>query len=326
MRPSLIGLTNTTGAAATGDEAVDRPPLTLTGRRHRNLSERAIGAVLLLCAALSVFTTIGIIAVLIFETIEFFRVIPIQEFLFGTEWSGLMREPEFGVLPLVAATLVMSLLAMLVAVPVGLMAAIFLSEYAPNRVRAVIKPLLEILAGIPTIVYGFFALTFITPDVLQRVFGDVSPFNVLSASIAVGIMILPLVASLSEDALRAVPQSLREAGYGLGGTRFEISTRIVVPAALSGIVASIILAISRAVGETMIVAIAMGSNPRFPGSVFESAQAMTAYIAQVVSGDVSAGSVVYKSLFAVGMLLFLITLLLNIVSQWIVSRFREVYQ
>jgi phosphate transport system permease protein len=285
-----------------------------------------IAGLLFACAALSVLTTVGIILVLLVDTVEFLRAVPIADFLFGTEWSALMNEdPHFGVLPLVAGTFLMSLLAMVVAIPFGLMAAIYLSEYAPERVRAILKPALELLAGIPTIVYGFFGLTFITPDVLKR-FLDVEPFNVLAASIAVGILVLPLVASLSEDALRAVPRSLREGAYGLGATRLEVATRIVVPAALSGIVAAVILAVSRAVGETMIVAIIMGSNPQLTWDVRESMQAMTAYIVQVVSGDEARGTTVYYSLFAVGMLLFLLTLLLNIVTQWFVSKFREVYQ
>jgi phosphate transport system permease protein len=215
---------------------------------------------------------------------------------------------------------------MTIALPFGLMAAIYLSEYAPSGVRAVLKPVLEILAGIPTIVYGYFALTFLTPQVVRRFFEDSRQFNVVAAAIAMGILILPLIASLSEDALRAVPRSLREGAYGLGATRFEVSTRVVVPAALSGIVASVILAISRAIGETMIVVLAMGSKPQLSWNPLESMQAMTAYIVQVVSGDAPRGTIEYKSLFAVGMLLFLITLVLNIISQWIVSRFREVYQ
>jgi phosphate transport system permease protein len=218
-----------------------------------------------------------------------------------------------------------SFLAMMIALPLGLMAAIYLSEFAPDRVRAVLKPVLELLAGIPTIVYGYFALTFITPNLLQNV-GDFGVFNVASAAIAMAIMILPLVASLSEDSLRAVPGSLREAAFGLGGTRFEVSTRVIAPAALSGIVASVILAVSRAVGETMIVVLAMGNGPKLSWDPRESMQAMTAYIVQIVGGDVSRGSITYTSLFAVGMLLFLMTLLLNIVSQWLVTRFREVYQ
>lgn len=328
MNESMTGPTTASGAAGSGVAPAARPPLAVGGRRSRALSERAIGFLLFLCAAISVLTTVGIILVLIVETVSFFGKVPFVDFAFGTTWNALSNSnPEYGVLPLVNATLLLSLLAMLVALPLGLMAAIYLSEYAPDRVRAVLKPVLEILAGIPTIVYGYFALTFITPEVLERfVFPDIGIFNVLAASIAVGVMILPLVASLSEDALRAVPRSLREGAYGLGGTKFEVSTQIVVPAALSGIVASVILAISRAVGETMIVVLAMGNKPQLSWNPLESMQAMTAYIVQIVGGDVSRGSLTYESLFAVGMTLFAITLILNIVSQWFVTRFREVYQ
>jgi phosphate transport system permease protein len=215
---------------------------------------------------------------------------------------------------------------MCVAIPLGIMAAIYLSEYASSRVRTVLKPFLELLAGIPTIVYGYFALTFITPEILQPIIHGTQVYNILSASIAVGIMVLPMIASLSEDALRAVPGSLREAGYGVGATKLEVSTRIVAPAALSGIVASVILAISRAVGETMIVALASGNRAQTILDPREGAQAMTAYIVAVVGGDVVSGSTVYKSLFAVGLLLFLMTLAMNILSQWFVSKFREEYQ
>jgi phosphate transport system permease protein len=327
MKESLAGRARVTGAAAVGAPEAERPPLTLSRHHARNLSERAIGGALFACAALSALTTLGIILVLIVDTVRFFQDVPIQDFLFGTTWTALMNvDRQFGVLPLVAGTFLMSFLAMVFALPLGVMAAIYLSEYAPEGVRAVLKPILEILAGIPTIVYGFFALTFITPDVLKRIFSDIGPFNVLSAAIAVAILVLPLVASLSEDSLRAVPRSLREGAYGLGATKMEVSTRIVVPAALSGIVAAFILAISRAVGETMVVAIAMGSKPQLNWNPIESMQAMTAYIVQVVSGDEPRGTTVYYSLFAVGMLLFLITLVLNVISQWFVTKFREVYQ
>jgi phosphate transport system permease protein len=219
-----------------------------------------------------------------------------------------------------------SVLAMVIAIPLGLMAAIYLSEYASFRNRSILKPFLELLAGIPTIVYGYFALTFITPSVLQPISDEIAPYNVLSGAIAVGILVLPMVASLSEDAIRAVPKSLREAAYGLGATKLETSTRVVVPAALSGIVAAIILAVSRAVGETMIVALATGSRAQLTGDPRQPMQAMTGYIIQVFSGDVVNGSTVYLSLFAVGLLLFCITLALNVISQWFVSRFREEYQ
>jgi phosphate transport system permease protein len=238
----------------------------------------------------------------------------------------LFKDGEFGVIPLVAGTMFIAVLAMIIAVPLGLMAAIYLSEYASFRTRSILKPFLELLAGIPTIVYGYFALTFITPEILKPISEKTAPYNVLAGAIAVGIMVLPMVASLSEDAIRAVPRSLREAAYGVGGTKFEVSTRVVVPAALSGIVSAVILAISRAVGETMIVALATGSRAQLVTDPREPMQAMTGYIVQVFSGDVSRGSTVYYSLFAVGLLLFCITLAMNIISQWFVKRFREEYQ
>jgi phosphate transport system permease protein len=298
----------------------------LTGSSRRHLSERIIGWVLFGCGSLSVLTTVGIILVLLVQAVEFFVDVSPFDFLFGTKWTALFKDGSFGVLPLVNATIFIGFLSMCVAIPLGLMAAIYLSEYSSMRVRSVLKPFLELLAGVPTIVYGYFALTFVTPQILKPIFSDTQVYNVLAAAITVGVMVLPMVASLSEDALRAVPGSLREAAYGLGGTKLEVSTRVVVPAALSGIVASFILAISRAIGETMIVSLVAGSRPRLSWNPLEGAQAMTSYIVQVVSGDVVAGSTVYKSLFAVGLLLFLMTLGMNIISQWFVSRFREEYQ
>ncbi|MER3437989.1 MAG: phosphate ABC transporter permease subunit PstC [Chloroflexota bacterium] len=301
--------------------------LALSGKQTRRRSEQGIAALLFLCGTLSVITTVGIVIILAERAVEFFMEVPLTDFVFGTRWTPLFKGQEsYGVLPLVSATLMISFLAMLVAIPLGLMSALYLSEYASPLARSILKPFLELLAGIPTIVYGYFALTFITPDVLKRVFASTSPYNVLSAAIAVGIMVLPLIASLAEDALQAVPRSLREGAYALGATRFEVSTRVVAPAALSGIVAAIILAISRAVGETMIVAIAAGSKAQIAKNPLDGAQAMTGYIVQVFSGDVVAGSTVYKSLFAVGLLLFVMTLSMNVVSQWFVARFREEYE
>lgn len=263
---------------------------------------------------------------LVQQAIKFFLEVPVSSFLFGTKWTALFKNGEFGVLPLVAGTMFIAAIAMVVAIPLGLMAAIYLGEYASFRARSILKPCLELLAGIPTIVYGYFALTFITPRILKPISEQTAPYNVLSGAIAVGIMVLPMVASLSEDALRAVPKSLRDAAYGLGATKHEVSTRVVVPAALSGIVSAIILAISRAVGETMIVALATGSKAQLTADPREPMQAMTGYIVQVLSGDVVQGSTVYDSLFAVGLLLFVITLAMNIISQWFVTRFREEYQ
>jgi phosphate transport system permease protein len=295
--------------------------------RRQHVVERAAGGVLFVCAAVSILTTIGIILVLAVEAFEFFREVSVFSFLFGRQWTALFpHDQQFGVLPLVSGTLMVTLIAMTVAVPLGLMSAIFLSEYASFRVRSILKPFIEILAGIPTIVYGYFALTFITPSIIRPIFPQASVYNVLAAGVTVGIMIVPLIASLSEDSLRAVPNSLREGAFAVGATKFETSVRIIVPAALSGIVASFILGASRAVGETMIVALAAGAKAQMATDPLQPTQTMTAYIVQVVSGDVVAGSLVYKSLFAVGLLLFVMTLAMNIFSHWFVRRFREEYE
>ncbi len=320
----------TQAATAAGMPVVPAdPPFDLTGARGRNVSERVIGVVLFLCGSVSILTTIGIVLVLAVEALQFFRLVSIWEFVSTTVWTALFhrdnRPGEFGVWPLVTGTLMISVIAMAVAIPLGLMSAIYLSEYAPERARAVLKPTLELLAGVPTIVYGFFALSFLTPDIVRLFFPDVGAFNALAAGIAVGIMILPLIASLSEDAMRSVPRALREGAYALGATRLEVASRIVLPAALSGVVASFILAISRAAGETMIVVLAAGSRPQFGFNALDQAQTMTAYIVAVVGGDPAYGGIIYLSLFAVGVTLFLLTLMLNIASQWLVRRFREVY-
>jgi phosphate transport system permease protein len=295
-------------------------------RRQRTV-EKAAGGVLMACAAVSIVTTIGIIVILVAESLQFFATESLVDFLTGTRWTALFENDQsFGVLALVSATLMITLIAMILAVPIGLMSAIYLSEYASSRSRAVLKPFLELLAGIPTIIYGYFALTFVTPEIIQRLFSGASIYNVLSAGLAVGVMTVPLVASLSEDAIRSVPRAMREGAYAMGATRFEVSTSVIVPAALSGIVASFILAASRAVGETMIVALAAGSKAQLATNPLEPAQTMTGYIVQVVSGDVSRGSNVYFSLYAVGLLLFVMTLGLNIFSHWFVRRFREVYE
>src|SRR5215207_1276690 len=271
----------------------------LSGAASRRTSERVVGAVLWACGAVSLLTTVGIIVVLIQQALVFFAHVPVTDFLFGTTWTALFKTPQYGVLPLVSGTLMVTVIAMSVAIPLGLMSAIYLSEYAPLRVRDILKPSLELLAGIPTIVYGFFAVTFIRPDVLKPIFPGIGPFSALAAGIAVGIMTVPLVASLSEDAMRAVPRALREGGYALGATKLEVSWQIVVPAALSGIIASFILAMSRAIGETM-----------------------TGFIVQAFSGDMVVGTAPYLSLFAVGLLLFVMTLVLNLISHRVVAKFR----
>ncbi|MDQ3237803.1 MAG: phosphate ABC transporter permease subunit PstC [Actinomycetota bacterium] len=291
--------------------------------RKRELQERVVKVVLTSCAYLSVLTTFGIVFVLLFETVGFFRKVSILEFLTSTQWAP--PSGQFGILPLVYGTLMATIIAVAVALPLGLLSAIYLSEYASKGLRRWLKPALEILAGVPTVVYGYFALTFITPFFRDNVFPGMGSFNALSAGLIMGVMIIPTVASVSEDAIFAVPRSLREGAYALGATRRETATKIVVPAALSGIVAAVILGISRAIGETMIVTIAMGSQANWGGSPLESMQAMTAYIVQVVGGETPRGSVTYQSIFAVGSALFVMTLTLNLVSYWFVRRFREIY-
>lgn len=290
----------------------------------RALKERAIGAALFVAGAFSILTTVGIVVVLVWESIGFFRRVPALEFLTGTTWTPLFQPQRFGVLPLVTGSLLVALIASLIAGPLGLGAAIYLSEYAPRRLRNVLKPVLEILAGVPTVVYGYFALTFVTPFLRYLVPG-LGIFNGLSAGIVVGIMILPLIASLSEDAMAAVPRGLRQAAYALGATKLEVATRVVTPAALSGIVASFILAVSRAIGETMAVVLAAGMTPRLTFDPRESIQTMTAYIVQVSLGDTPFGSIEYQSIFAVGLLLFVVTLVMNIFGRWFLKRYREVY-
>jgi phosphate transport system permease protein len=293
--------------------------------RSRYVIEFVIERALFLCAAGSIVITAGIILVLLWETLAFLREVSITDFLFGTVWTPLFYDKQFGVLPLVTGTLLASAIAMLVALPAGLMIAIYLSEYAPAAVRRVVRPILEILAGVPTVVYGYFALLFVTP-LLQSVVPGLAGFNALSPGIVMGIMILPLVSSLSEDALRSVPVGLREGAYALGATRMETSLRVVVPAAFSGISAATVLAMSRAIGETMIVAIAAGQQPRLTLDPRVPVETMTAYIVQVSLGDTPAGTLEYRTIFAVGMLLFASTFVLNLMANWLRERFREEYQ
>jgi phosphate transport system permease protein len=279
---------------------------------------------LFLCATASVLVTAGIIAVLAVETVAFFSEVSIVEFLTGTEWTPLFSEKRFGVLPLVAGTALVSAIAMLVALPAGLLCAIYLSEFAPPAVRRVVKPILEVLAGIPSVVYGYFALLFVTP-ILQQFMASLAGFNALGPGIVMGIMILPLVSSLSEDALHAVPNGLREGALAVGSTRLQTTLRVVVPAAFSGISASFILAVSRAIGETMVVAVAAGQQPRLTANPLVPIETMTAYIVQVSLGDTPTGTLEYRTIFAVGMLLFLMTFALNFISNWLRRRFREEY-
>jgi len=301
-------------------------------QRSSIIKENSIKAIFVACAILSIFTTIGIVIVLFAETTQFFQEIPLLEFLTAQKWNPTMSPAEFGILPLISCTLAFTLTTSLIALPTGLLAAVYLSEYASTRVRSIIKPALEVLAGIPTVVYGYFALIYVTPFLKHTIFPGIKTFNVLSASIVVGIMIIPTIASISEDAMRAVPKSLREAGFGLGVTKFQIVLTVVIPAALSGIVSSFILGISRAIGETMAVTIAAGNYPKLvnffkPAEVFlEPIQTMTAAMVEIGMSDVSGNSIAYKSLFAVGFTLFIMTMLLNLFSQYIKSKYRERYE
>ncbi len=284
-----------------------------------------IEGTLFLSALLSVFITLGIIGVLLFETLSFFGEVSIFDFLTDTEWTPLFAEKRFGILPLFAGTFLTTFIAMAVSLPIGLISAIYLSEYSSDRVRTTIKPFLEILAAVPTVVYGYFALLFVTP-LLQKFIPDLSGFNALSPGIVMGIMIIPIISSLSEDAMHAVPVGLREGGYALGSTRLQVALRVVLPAAFSGVAASFILGISRAVGETMVVAIAAGLQPRLTLNPFVPIETVTAYIVQVSMGDTPYGTIEYKTIFAAGMSLFVVTFILNMVSYSLRKRFREVYE
>jgi phosphate ABC transporter membrane protein len=314
-----------TSSAPTLSSYVTEVPVAL--RRRRRPAEALIQAFLFFCGAVSILTTLGIVFVLTRESLLFFGApeVNLWEFFTGTSWIPSVG--EFGILPLVNATMMTTTFAMLVALPLGLAVAIYLSEYASTAVRNVIKPVLEVLAGIPTVVYGYFALTFMTP-ILRSIFGRdvVDIFNTASAGLVMGILILPLVSSMSEDAFSAVPRSLREAAYALGATRLETAVRVVLPSALSGITAAVILAISRAVGETMIVAISAGNGPAFTFNPFKSAETMTGHIVRISGGDLSYDSIDYDSIFAIGLVLFGMTLALNLISRAIMQRFREVYE
>ena len=301
------------------------PPIPLT--RQRPVSERIIELALFASAVLGVLVTAGIILVLGFQTFEFFTQVSPVEFFTGTRWSGAIQPYVFGIWPLVSGTVLVAGIAMLVAVPLGLLAAILLADYASPRVRNVIKPLLETIAGIPTIVFGFFAINFIAPQILQPLLGksNIGIFSSLSGGIVVGLLVTPLIASISEDAMRSVPRGMREAAYAMGATKFEVVRKVVLPAAVSGIMASIILAMSRAVGETMAVSLAVGDKPQLSFDPTESVQTMTGFIAQIAIGETAQGSITFKSLFAVGAMLFVMTLILNLISSWVVRKFRTVY-
>jgi len=291
----------------------------------RKLKEQIIEKVLAFCALVTILTTIGIVLILLVEAVGFFQEVSIVDFLTGTEWTPLFADKSYGILPLISGTLLTTFIAIAVALPIGLTIAVYLNEYAPRKLQKVVKPLLEVLAVVPTVVYGFFALMIVTPF-LKIFIPDLSGFNALSPGIVMGIMIIPFVSSLSEDALDAVPDSLRQASYGMGSTKFQTAFRVLVPAASSGIVVSVILAISRAIGETMIVAIAAGQNPQFTFDPTVPIETITAYIVQVSSGDVPQGTIAYKTIFAAGITLFVLTFILNNISYWIKTRYQEKYE
>jgi phosphate transport system permease protein len=312
------------GSTAAAKGRAEAPNLRAARRRW---GEDLIKGLLMLAAFVSVLTTIGIIVSLFEETISFFSEVGVVDYLFGTDWAPLFEPASFGVLPLVLGTMLISAVAMVVAIPLGLAAAIYLAEYARPGARKTIKPILELLAGVPTIVFGYFALTFFTPEILRGILGsDVAIFNGLSAGIIVGFLIVPTVASISEDSMSAVPQSLREGSFGLGASKLQTTMRVVFPAALSGIVASVVLGFSRAVGETMVVVIAAGLTPQWGINVLEPMETMTAFIASTAKGDIATGTIAYKTIFAVGTTLFVITLIMNLISIRFVRKYRQVYE
>jgi phosphate transport system permease protein len=293
--------------------------------RFRVVMEHAVHFLLFGCAGISVLTTIGIVGVLLAESVQFFFDVSVVEFLTGARWTPLLKPQHFGILPLLCGTLLVAVGSSLISIPIGLGTAIFLSQYASPLVRDAVKPVVEVLAGIPSVVYGYFAVVSISP-LIRAVFPSAGPFNAASACVVVGIMTLPMIISLSEDALRAVPRSLREGAYALGATKFDATVQVVVPAAMSGIVASFLLAISRAIGETMAVTLAAGATPKATLNPLESIQTMTAYIVQISQGDTPAGTVEYRTIFAVGLALFISTMLINLLAQWILASMREKYE
>ncbi|PIS38155.1 MAG: phosphate ABC transporter permease subunit PstC [Nitrospirae bacterium CG08_land_8_20_14_0_20_52_24] len=292
--------------------------------QKRKIKETAIEAVLLLCAFFSVFITLSIVFILSYESFGFFKEVSLKEFFTGTQWTPLFAEPKFGILPLVSGTLLTTSIALIVALPLGLTAAVYLSEYAPHRLKESIKPILELLAAVPTVVYGYFALLFLTP-ILQKFIPDLSGFNALSPGIIMGIMIIPYVSSVSEDAMRAVPMHIREGSYAMGATKLQTAFKVIIPSAFSGIAAAFIIGISRAIGETMVVAIAAGGMPNLTANPLEPVQTLTAFIVQVSLGDAPHGTVEYKTIFAAGITLFFMTLGFNILGFWLRKRIREVY-
>ncbi|MDF2465506.1 MAG: phosphate transporter, inner rane subunit PstC [Ramlibacter sp.] len=319
-------------AITTPDRIVVSVPLTGDARlaelakmkASRKRKDKVIEAVLLMAACVSVFTTLAIVYILVRESVAFFSHVPLWTFLTDRQWTPLFDDAHFGIIVLLSGTLSSSLVALFIAIPLGTIIAIYLSEFAGHRVREVLKPVLELLSGIPTIIYGFFALLVVTP-IIQKIYPDLPTFNILSAGIVMGIMIIPYVSSLSEDAMRAVPMSLREGAYAMGSTRFQTATRVVVPAAFSGIASAYILGISRAVGETMILAVAAGMQPNLTLNPLEPAATITSYIVQVALGDLPHGSVGYQTIFAAGLTLMLLTLMFNLLGYWLRRKYREAY-
>ena len=291
---------------------------------RRNVKERIIEFILMLAALSAVATTLSIVAILLYESLSFFKTVSIVEFFTDTQWTPLFEDAHYGILPLVSGTLTTSAVALAVAIPVGTIAAIYLSEFASHKTREIVKPILELLVGVPTIVFGYFALLFLTP-LLQKIFPELPGFNMLSAGIVMGIMIVPYIASIAEDAMRAVPMAMREGSYAMGATRFQTAVKVVAPAATSGIVAAYILGISRAVGETMVVAVAAGQQPIVSFNPMESAATITAYIVQVAMGDLPHGSIGYQSIFAAGLVLLAMTLCFNILGHMVRKKYREHY-
>lgn len=302
------------------------PPISdrLAKNFRRHFKERVIEFILLIAALVAVGTTLAIVAILLYESASFFETVSLVDFLTDTQWTPLFEDAHYGILPLVSGTVMTSLIALLFAVPIGTITAIYLSEFASHKTREICKPILELLVGVPTVVFGYFALLFVTP-LLQKIFPELPSFNMLGPGLVIGIMIVPYIASLAEDAMRAVPMSMREGSYAMGATRFQTAIRVVTPAATSGIIAAYILAISRAVGETMVVAIAAGQQPNLTFNPMEAAATITAYIVQVAMGDLPHGSIGYQSIFAAGLVLALMTLTLNVLGHLVRKRFREVY-
>jgi phosphate transport system permease protein len=308
--------------------AIDTPdvdPTRLNAKFSRHLKERAVEGVLMGCGLIAVFTTVAITIILVVESIGFFEFVSVWDFITGTVWSPLFANPQYGILPLISGTLTITVIALLVAVPMGTVIAIYLSEFAPHRVREVIKPALELIQAVPTIVFGYFALLFVTPLLQATILPDLPGFNMLVPGLVIGVATIPTIASLSEDAMRAVPMSMREGAYAMGSNKMQVSLTVVMPAAISGVVAAYVMAAARAIGETMIVAIAAGQNANFSFNPMEAAATLTAYIAQVSLGDLEHGSVAYRSIFAAGLVLLIMTLVLNVIGHFLRRRYRKAY-